>query len=77
MNKAKKVISVGQVSVDGSQGGMVYSEAGIAQTLCACTHGYAIGYVLKEVCNENKADSDIVSVPCLEYNDSYSYASEE
>ncbi len=39
---------VGQASVAGSQAGMVYHVTGIAPTICACTHGYAIGYVLRE-----------------------------
>ena len=28
-----------------SQAGMVYGTNGISQTLCACTHGYSIGYI--------------------------------
>lgn len=43
-----KVIKVGQVSSDGSQAGMVYSPDGLAPTLCAGCHGYAMGNILEE-----------------------------
>ena len=41
-----KIIKVGQASSDGSQSGMVYSPNGIFPTICACTHGYAIGNIV-------------------------------
>jgi len=41
-----KIISVGQISNEGSQAGKVYSTDGIFPTICACTHGYAIGNIL-------------------------------
>lgn len=37
---------VGNVSTGRSQSGMVYDEEGIFPTVCACTHGYAIGNIL-------------------------------
>ena len=40
-----KIVQIGQVSNDGSQAGKVYSPEGISQTICACTHGYAIGNI--------------------------------
>ena len=43
-----KIISVGQVSSDGSQSGKVYDTNGVFPTICACTHGYAIGNILEE-----------------------------
>lgn len=39
------VISVGQSSNKGSQAGKVYSVDGLFPTVCACTHGYALGYI--------------------------------
>ena len=41
-----ELIKVGQASNKGSQAGTVYSSQGIFPTLAACTHGYALGYVL-------------------------------
>lgn len=43
-----KVIKVGQASSEGSQSGMVYSPEGIAPTLIAGCHGYAMGNILEE-----------------------------
>lgn len=40
-----KIITIGQVSSEGSQAGKVYSPEGVSQTICACTHGYAIGNI--------------------------------
>lgn len=40
-----KIIQLGQVSNEGSQAGKVYSPEGVSQTICACTHGYAIGNI--------------------------------
>lgn len=31
-----------------SQAGVIISAKGISMTICACTHGYAIGYILEE-----------------------------
>lgn len=41
-----EIIRVGQVSNKGSQAGMVYDSEGLFPTVCACTHGYAIGNIL-------------------------------
>ena len=43
-----EIIRIGNVSTEKSQAGTVYSTDGIFPTLCACTHGYAIGYILVE-----------------------------
>ena len=43
-----KPLRVGQVSSDGSQAGTVYSDKNIAPTICAGTHGYAMGYIYTE-----------------------------
>ena len=40
-----KIIKVRQISNDGSQAGTVINPDGLCFTICACTHGYAIGYV--------------------------------
>lgn len=40
-----KPICVGQVSTGNSQAGKVYSPNGVSQTLCAGTHGYAMGNI--------------------------------
>lgn len=42
-----QIIKVGQVSSEGSQSGMVYSTEGIAPTLIAGCHGYAMGNILE------------------------------
>lgn len=41
-----KILAIGQVSNDGSQGGKVYHPEGIMPTICAGTHGYAIGNII-------------------------------
>ena len=43
--KQPKQICIGQVSTRNSQAGKVYSPDGVSQTLCAGTHGYAMGNV--------------------------------
>ena len=43
-----QVVKVGQVSSEGSQAGTVYAPEGIAPTLCAGCHGYAMGNILEE-----------------------------
>lgn len=47
-NRQPMIMKVEQVSNEGSQAGMVYSPDGISQTLCAGTHGYAMGNILEE-----------------------------
>lgn len=44
----KKIIRIGQASIPGSQAGTVYSGGGIAPTLSAGCHGYAMGYVVRK-----------------------------
>ena len=41
-------IAIGQSSNNGSQGGKVYSIDGVFPTICAGTHGYALGYILDD-----------------------------
>lgn len=43
-----KIISLGNASTNNSQAGKIYSTEGLFPTVCACTHGYAIGYILEE-----------------------------
>ena len=45
---SKEIITVGEVSNKGSQAGKVYSIDGLFPTICACTHGYAIGYIYQD-----------------------------
>lgn len=40
------IIRIGNVSTGKSQAGTVYDIDGVFPTLCAYTHGYAIGYIL-------------------------------
>ena len=42
-----KIIKVGQVSNKGSQSGSAYSTVGLFPTVCACTHGYAMGNIME------------------------------
>ena len=48
-NHEPKIITVGQISNEGSQAGKVYDPDGLFPTVCACTHGYAIGNIIEEV----------------------------
>lgn len=43
-----KAIKVGNVSSEYSQAGSVFDEDGLFPTICAGTHGYALGYVLEK-----------------------------
>ena len=43
----KKVIKLGSATTRESQGGGTYRREGVFPTICACTHGYAIGNVLR------------------------------
>ena len=43
----KKVLKVGNLSTGNSQAGTIYRTwGGLSPTLCAGTHGYAIGYIV-------------------------------
>lgn len=44
---------IGNVSFNNSQGGMVYSVDGLFPTICAGTHGYAMGYIMEELQQTN------------------------
>lgn len=44
-NRKSNCIAIGQSSNNGSQGGKVYSIDGLFPTICAGTHGYALGYI--------------------------------
>lgn len=50
----KKVLKVGNLSTGNSQAGTIYRTwgGGLSPTLCAGTHGYALGYI---VVNKKKA----------------------
>ena len=43
----KKIRRIGELTRN-SQAATVYHRGGVAQTLCACTHGYAMGYILRK-----------------------------
>lgn len=43
--KSSDIITVGQTSNKGSQAGKVYSIEGVFPTVCAGTHGYALGFI--------------------------------
>jgi hypothetical protein len=43
-----KIRTVGQISNEGSQAGTVINPNGLCFTICACTHRYAIGYIIDE-----------------------------
>ncbi len=45
--ESNNITVVGQISNDGSQAGKVYDTEGVFPTVCACTHGYAIGNILE------------------------------
>lgn len=49
-NKGQKrtIKRIGQISVEGSQLGVVFKPDGLMTTLCAGTHGYSMGYVLRK-----------------------------
>lgn len=44
----KRLCCVGNIKGENAkyEASQVYSQNGISQTICACTHGYAFGYVL-------------------------------
>ena len=53
----KKIIRIGQASNEGSQAGVVISKWGCSFTICACTHGYAIGNVLRKYGTDNSRNN--------------------
>lgn len=42
----QKIIKLGGISSEGSEAGIVISPDGLCFTLCACTHGYAMGNII-------------------------------
>jgi DNA (cytosine-5)-methyltransferase 1 len=46
----ESIIKIGQTSTENSQAGKVYDSKGISPTVCAGTHGYAIGYIQEPYC---------------------------
>ena len=44
----KRLFCIGNLKGENAkyEASQVYSPKGISQTICACTHGYAFGYVL-------------------------------
>lgn len=53
-----EIIRVGNVSTGTSQAGMVYGIDGIFPTICACTHGYAFGYIAVGAAMRGRYNSD-------------------
>lgn len=49
---------MGNVSTETSQAGMVYGIDGIFPTICACTHGYAFGYIAVGATMRGRYDSE-------------------
>ena len=56
--KENDCIRLGLASSLRSQAGATFDVRGIFQTICSCTHGYAIGYVLeiKKYCVAEKGE---------------------
>lgn len=54
MIKENKLKILGNSSTGKSQAGFIYDSRFISQTICACTHGYAFGYIFAR----NKKDSN-------------------
>lgn len=52
--KMNNIVRIGQLSSEKSQAGTVYHEGGVAQTITAGTHGYAIGYIVTEICADRQ-----------------------
>lgn len=52
--KNNRLLKLGNCSIGKSQAGFIYDSRFISQTLCACTHGYAFGYIFAR----NKKDSN-------------------
>ena len=52
----KKVLTVGNLSTGNSQAGTIYRTwgGGLSPTLCAGTHGYALGYIVVNKKKTNK-----------------------
>lgn len=46
LSEERKAKKIGNVSTKNSQAGTVYSPGGCSPTICAGTHGYAIGYIV-------------------------------
>lgn len=53
-----EIVRVGNVSTGKSQAGMVYNPNGLFPTICACTHGYAIGYIAVGAAMRGRYNSD-------------------
>ena len=53
--KSNILKKIGNCSTEKSQAGQIYDSRYLGQTLCACTHGYAIGYIfVKDNSNDKK-----------------------
>ena len=48
MNMRKRLCCIGNLKGETAkyEASQVYHPNGISQTICACTHGYAFGYIL-------------------------------
>lgn len=54
----RKVKKMGNVSTKNSQAGTVYSPGGLFPTICAGTHGYAIGYIIVDNFSLGRKDNE-------------------
>lgn len=53
-----EIFRIGNASVENSQAGMIYDPKGYFPTICACTHGYAIGYIAVGSAMRGRYNSD-------------------
>lgn len=60
-----KIVRVGQVSNKGSQAGMVYDPNGLFLTICAGTHGYAMGNIIEYFDKSNRVYDSSGIAPTL------------
>lgn len=59
LSEERKVKNMGNVSTKNSQAGTVYSPGGgLFPTICAGTHGYAIGYIIVDNFSSGRKDNE-------------------
>lgn len=54
----KSIVKVGNVSTENSQAGSVYGSWGAFPTICAGTHGYAMGYIVVKRCKDGEKSDE-------------------
>ena len=64
-----EIVRIGNVSVGKSQAGMVYDIDGVFPTICACTHGYAFGYIAVGADMRGRYNSDSKTEQKIEVRD--------